>query len=281
MSERPQRPRRLTLRFFAAAAVGIIAIFPLWWALISALRPERDIFRYLSPLSLWTFLPNSVTLRNFSDLSGNSFVWAMVNSLIVSTATVVVGLVLCAMAGFALAKLRFPFKRTIFIVIVISFLVPFDAIAVPLAGIFRFVGLQNSYTGLILPGIGNGFAVFLLRQFFLGVPDELAEAGRVDGLGWFGIFRRIYVPLSRPALIAAGLILFVFQWQSFLWPLLIAPDPTFKVASVAIADFAGQFNVAFGKTFGAAIFVSIVPMVILLVFQRYFVSSFATSGMKD
>lgn len=97
-------------------------------------------------------------------------------------------------------------------------------------------------------------------------------------LGWFGIFLRIYLPLSRPALISAGLILFVFQWQAFLWPLLIAPDPDYKVAAVAIADFAGEHSTDFGAMFAGSVFVSFVPLIILLVFQRYFTSSIAATG---
>lgn len=103
----------------------------------------------------------------------------------------------------------------------------------------------------------------------------------VDGLGWFGIFTKIYLPLSKPALIGAGLILFVFQWQAYLWPLLIAPNPDYHVASVAIASFAGQYDVDYGQMFGGAVFTALLPMAVLLVFQRYFIASFATTGSKD
>ena len=116
----------------------------------------------------------------------------------------------------------------------LSFLIPGDATAVPLASIFRSVGLQNTYWGIILPAVGNGLVVFLLRQFFLSIPPELSDAAQIDGAGWFAIFFRIYLPLSVPALIAAMLILFTSQWQAYLWPLLVAPDPNFEVAAVAI-----------------------------------------------
>src|SRR5699024_8013854 len=107
--------------------------------------------------------------------------------------------------------------------------------------------------GLVLPGIGNGIAVFALRQFFLGIPSELHEAARVDGLSWWGVLWRIYIPLSKPALVSAGLVLFIFQWQAFLWPLLIAPDPDMQVAPVAIAKFAGENYVHFGAMFAGAL----------------------------
>jgi multiple sugar transport system permease protein/putative chitobiose transport system permease protein len=264
-----------------AVAASAAAMMPLIWAAISALRPSEEIFRYLSPLSLHTFVPLQVTLHNVVALWTGPFAWAMVNSAIVTAVTVVVGLIICSMAAFALAALRYRGRGVVFAAMIISFLIPFDSIAVPLAHVFRDFNLQNSYAGLILPGIGNGLAVFLLRQFFLGIPRELAEAAMVDGLDWFGIFTRIYLPLSKPALIGAGLILFVFQWQAYLWPLLIAPNPDYYVASVAIASFAGQYDVDYGQMFGGAVFTALLPMAVLLVFQRYFIASFATTGSKD
>jgi ABC-type glycerol-3-phosphate transport system permease component len=272
-----------TSRFALVGAVlaAGFSMAPLYWALITSLRPSEDIFRYISEVSPWMFVPNRVTFDNLINVWGGPFGRAMMNSIIVTLATIAIGLVICSMAAFALARLDIPGKKAIFSIVVISFLVPFDAIAVPLLTLFRGFGLQNSYLGIILPGIGNGFAVFMLRQFFLGVPRELSDAARVDGLGWWGVFLRIYLPLSKPALISAGLILFVFQWQAFLWPLLVAPDPDYKVAAVAIADFAGQFSTDFGSMFAAAVFVSVVPLVILLVFQRYFTASVASSGSKE
>ena len=263
-----------------AVAVAALAAFPLYWALVSALRPSADIFRFMTPLNRWTFVPNHVTLANLTGIWSTPFAFAMVNSVLVTTATVVVGVAVCAMAAFALAKLDLPGRGAIFSLVVVSFLIPFDAISIPLAGLFRGFGLQNTYAGLVLPGIGNGFAVFLLRQFFLNVPADLSDAARMDGLGWFGVFWRIYLPLSRPALIGAGLILFTFQWQSFLWPLLIAPDPDYKVASVAIADYAGQLSTDYGLMFTAAVVVSAVPLALLIAFQRHFTGSVASTGGK-
>jgi len=277
----PPNEQRSRLALVTAIMIAALAIFPLYWAFVSALRPSEDIFKYLSPLSLWTFVPNRITQANLTNVLSGSFGRAMLNSIGVGVATVVLGLFICTPAAFALAKLNLPGRGAIFSIVILSFLIPFDAIAIPLSAFFRDLGLENTYLGIILPGIGNGFAVFLLRQFFLGVPSEIADAARLDGLSWFGIFLRIYLPLSRPALISAGLILFVFQWQAFLWPLLIAPDPDYKVAAVAIADFASEHSTDFGAMFAGTIFVSFVPLIILLVFQRYFTSSIAATGSQE
>jgi multiple sugar transport system permease protein/putative chitobiose transport system permease protein len=260
--------------------IALLFLLPLWWMVASALRDQTETFRTLSPVSIWTIVPRGVTLDNFVRLFDGDFGRAILNSIVVATASVALGLAICATAAFALAVLRFPGRTALFAFMVVSFLIPFDAIAIPLSSIFRNAGLADSYAGLILPGVANGFAVFLLRGFFIGVPVELAEAARVDGLGWWGIFWRIYLPLSKPALIGAGLILFVFQWQSYLWPLLIAPDPSMKVAPVAIAQFAGQYGVDFGRIFAGSVLTALVPLLVLLFFQRYFTQSVSTSGVK-
>ena len=270
-------PLLLTL---AGALVAVAFILPLWWTVASALRPERETFATISPVSFWTLVPRDLTLGNFSRLFETGFGQALLNSAIVTVGTLVGGLFICATAAFALAVLRFPGRTAFFAIMVVSFLIPFDAIAIPLLSIFRGANLENSFLALILPGIGNGLAVFLLRSFFLGVPTELIDAARVEGLGWWGVFWRIFLPLSRPALIGAGLILFVFQWQAYLWPLLIAPDPDMKVAPVAIAQFAGQQGVDFGAIFAGATLTALVPLLVLLFFQRYFTQSVSASGLK-
>jgi putative chitobiose transport system permease protein len=262
------------------SVIAVLFVLPLWWTIASALRPQRETFATISPVSLWTLVPRDFTLDNFARLFGTGFGRAMLNSSVVTAGTLVGGLAICSTAAFALAVLNFPGRAVFFGVMVVSFLIPFDAIAIPLMSVFRGTGLDNSYWALILPGVGNGFAVFLLRGFFLGVPTELADAARVDGLGWWGVFWRIYLPLSRPALIGAGLILFVFQWQAYLWPLLIAPDPEMKVAPVAIAQFAGQQGVDFGAIFAGATMTAVVPLLVLLFFQRYFTQSVTASGLK-
>jgi putative chitobiose transport system permease protein len=274
----PRTVRQLVLTVLAVV-VAVIFVLPLWWTVASALRPQSETFSTLSPVSIWTLLPRALTFENFTELSGQ-FALAMGNSLLVTAVTIVLGLAMCSAAAFALAVMTFPGRTAVFGFMVVSFLIPFDAIAIPLTGIFREAGLQNTYLALILPGIGNGFAVFLLRGFFMGIPRELAEAARVDGLGWWGIFWRIYLPLSRPALIGAGLILFVFQWQSYLWPLLIAPDPSKRVAPVAIAQFASEHGVDFGAIFAGSVVTALVPLLVLLFFQKYFTQSVTQTGVK-
>ncbi|NJL54476.1 carbohydrate ABC transporter permease [bacterium] len=264
-------------------AAGLAALFllPLLWMLGSALRPSEDIFRYLSPFSVRAFVPTEYTLKNFDQLLSGSFPEAVLNSLIVAGSTVLIGLLLSASAAFGLSALEFPGRELLFSVVVISFLIPFEGVAIPLSDLFRIWGLENSYPGLVLPGVANGLAIFLLRQFFLGIPRDLKDAARVDGASWWRIFWGIYVPLSRPALIGAGLILFIWQWQAYLWPLIIISDPALDVAPVALAKFLGQFDFNFGQMFAGSVIIALIPMLILLPLQRYFTQSISVSGLKE
>jgi ABC-type glycerol-3-phosphate transport system permease component len=268
-------------RVVTSILLAVLFFLPIWWFTVGALRPPQDIFRYLSPLSWGTLWPIDPTLSNVIELMQGDFAVALMNSIYITVVAVAIGIILTAMAGFALAVIPFRGRETVFLIVVVSFLIPFDAIALPLFGIMLQAGLQNTYTGLILPGIGNGLAVFLYRQFFLGIPKELREAAIVDGMSMFGIFWRIYLPLSRPAIITAGLILFLFQWQAYLWPLLIAPDTDYKVAAVAITQFSDLVEgTNYSLIFSAAFFIAIIPMIIITYFQRYFTSSVSSQGSK-
>jgi multiple sugar transport system permease protein/putative chitobiose transport system permease protein len=267
-------------RLALAVAVTAFFVLPLVWLVASALRPASETLGPAASLSWRAFWPHGATLDNFQHMIDTGFLRNLGNSLLVAGATVVGGLVVCSMAAFALAVIDFPGRGVVFGVIVVSFLIPFEAIAIPLSDAFRGWGLANSYAGLILPGIGNGLAIFTLRQHFLGVPRELREAAEIDGAGWLRVFWDIYLPLSRSALIGAGLILFLFQWQSFLWPVLVVDSDTMDLAPVTLAKTFGAFTNDYGRTFAEAVAISAIPAALLLALQRYFVASMKTSGSK-
>lgn len=267
-------------RLLLTAAVASFFVLPLIWLVASALRTGDETLGQAASLSWRAFWPHGATLDNFRSMVDSGFMRNLGNSVLVAAATVAIGLLVCAMAAFALAAIEFPGRDVVFGVVVVSFLVPFEAIAIPLSDAVRSWGLTDTYAALILPGVGNGLAIFTLRQFFLGVPKELREAAEIDGAGWARIFWSIYVPLSRSALIGAGLILFLFQWQSFLWPVLVVDSDSMDLAPVTLAKTFGAFTNDYGRTFAETVTISVIPAVLLLALQRYFVSSLKTSGSK-
>ncbi|SBT40545.1 carbohydrate ABC transporter permease [Micromonospora auratinigra] len=276
------RPSAWPRHALTAVAAGSATLFlvPILWLIASALRTSNETFSSSAPLSWWVLVPRDPTADNLRRLIEVGFLRNVGNSILVAALTVVAGLAICAMAAFALAVIDFPGRRLVFALVVVSFLVPFEATAIPLSTTFRQWHLDNTITGLVLPGIGNGLAVFMLRQFFLGIPAEIREAAHVDGAGWWRTFWQMYLPLSRPALIGAGLILFLFQWQAYLWPILITSDPTRDVAAVSLARTFGAFTNDYGLTFVEAVIVSILPAGVLLLLQRHFIASVAATGGK-
>lgn len=270
-------------RIALAATMPLLAVLwltPLVWTVTSGLRPTEDVFRYAEPLQWRTFIPDAVTWANTAAIGTGPIGRAILNSLVVATLTVVFGTLISAMAAYALTAFRFRFRGFVLGAVVLAFIIPFEALAIPLAAVTRTAGLENTFIALVLPGLGNGLAIFLLRQFFLDIPGELAEAAALDGAGAWRVFRHVYLPLSRPALIGAGIILFVFQWQAYLWPLLVTSDPSMDVGSVALARLFGQYGVDWGALFAGASILCLVPAAILLIFQRSFVASVTGSAVK-
>ncbi len=260
--------------------ISVLWLAPLVWIVVAGLRPTADIVGSFQTLDWQTFFPESVTAENLVSITTGTMGRAIINSLVVAGATVALGLVVSAMAAYALTAFRFRGRGFVFGLIVLTFMVPFEALAIPLADAARSADLDNTFIGLILPGVGNGLAIFLLRQFYLDIPRELAEAAAIDGAGKWRVLWKIYVPLTWPAMVGAGIIIFVFQWQAYLWPLLVTTNPSMDVGSVALARLFGQYGVDWGMLFAGAAVLCLVPAIILLVFQRTFTESVVGSAIK-
>jgi putative chitobiose transport system permease protein len=263
-----------------AAATATSFLIPLVWIFTNSLRPGLETFSYLDPLSFLTFVELEPIGDNYLALFEGQLGLAIFNSISAATWAVVFGLIVCSMAAFALAAIPFRGSGIVFSVVIIALLIPFDAIAIPLAQLFRDWGLQDTMQGLVLPGIANGMAIFMLRQFFLGIPKELVEASLVDGLNWWGIFTLIFLPLSRAPLIGAGLMLFLFQWHSYVWPLLIGTSDATLIGPIALANMKTQYSVDYGLLFAGSIVLSVVPLALILLGQKQFIQSQTSSGIK-
>ncbi len=281
----PRTRRRSTLVTIVltviAVVVGFAFVLPAVWILIGSFRPNLEILTTMSPLSWHTIIPSTLTLENYQRLLLDSgFARALLNSFIVCLVSVVVGLLLSATAAYALAVFRFPGRNLIFAIIVICFMIPFEAIAIPLAQQFTSWGLGNTLTGLILPGIGNGLAIFNLRQHFLNIPTSYREAAMIDGASEPRILFSLYLRLSGPALTNSALLIFLGQWTAYLWPLLIVSDNDLQLAPVALAGTFGEHAADYGQNFAGTILLSLVPAISMFVLQRFFGRLSLGSGEK-
>jgi multiple sugar transport system permease protein len=262
-------------------AVCVVLVGPLLWALASSLRPLDDIFRYSMPFSLKALYPTDFTLGAYREIfADKGFGRAILNTFFVGAATVVGGVLVAALAGFAFARFEFPGKRLLFVLTVVTFMVPFEAIAIPLYDLVQGLGWIDTYWALIVPGVANGIAIFLFRQFFAEIPGDLVDAARLDGASWLAILFQIFLPLSKPVVIGASLLLFLFQWEAFLWPLIAVRSQEFKVVQVALSDFQLQYQTLWNELFAAAIVAAVIPLLLLLPLQRYYVQSVVGTGLK-
>jgi putative chitobiose transport system permease protein len=282
-AKKPSRRTKTSTVVLTAVSVvaGLAFVLPAVWIFIGSFRPNLEILTSMSPLSWHLILPSKLTLENYNHLLFDSgFARALLNSFIVCIASVAIGLAMSAMAAYALAVFQFPGRNLVFAVIVISFMVPFEAIAIPLAQQFTSWGLGNSLIGLILPGIGNGLAIFNLRQFFMGIPQSYREAAMIDGASEPRILFSLYVRLSGPALTNSALLIFLGQWTAFLWPLLLISDNSKQLAPVALAGTFGEHAADYGQNFAGTIVLTLVPAVSMFVLQRFFGRLSIGSGEK-
>ncbi|MEU4014453.1 carbohydrate ABC transporter permease [Microbacterium sp. NPDC028030] len=276
-----RRKRGATILLTTAAALVAVSVFlPLWWVFASSMRPGNTYVENMTPLSWLAFIPVGGDFSNYSALGSGAFLLGLFNSFLVAGLTILVGLAIAIPAAYALATMEFRGRGIIFSFIIMVAMIPFDAIAIPLSSLFQGWGLSDSYAGLVLPALANGFAIFVLRQFFMGVPGELIDAAEVDGLGRFGTLWRIVLPLSKPALIGAGMMLFLSQWQAYLWPLLIGTSPERQLAPIVLANLSTAFTVDLGQILAGSFVLSVIPMVLLLFFQKQYTESLSTTGLK-
>ena len=266
------------LWYFVILLGLIITILPFWWGIAASFKTNPKNFGELKPLSLSTFIPGN-SFDAYFAIFENNFGRAMLNTFFVSTCSVIGGLVINSMAGFAFAQFRFRGDNIIFAFVLLSFAVPADAIAIPLFKMMRQIGWFDTFYALIIPMLPNGLIIFLFRQFFLGIPKELTEASRVDGLSWFGVYLRICMPLSIPVTLGAGLLLFVGQWESFLWPLIAAPSPELHLIQVTLGRFATEYEAIWNQQFAASSIAGLLPLIFIYLFQRQFVS--ALTGIEQ
>jgi multiple sugar transport system permease protein len=264
----------VTTVFVALIVICLLTVFPLIWMVSSGFKSGEDVYSL-------SIIPESPTLDNFRYvLTQVPFPRYMFNSFFVSATVTLIALFFHSMAAYALARLRFPGRELIFRLIFATLLVSLPVILVPLFVLVRSMGMLNSYAGLIIPAIFHAFGIFLLRQFYLGIPDELEEAAILDGAGYWRVYANIILPLSRPILAALAVFFFLANWNSFLWPLTITTDQNLWVVQTGIASFQTQYSSAQNYIMAASVVVAMPTMLLFFIFQRQLVESIKTSGFK-
>jgi multiple sugar transport system permease protein len=279
-------------KYLLLVLFALFFLFPMVLMIVSSFKPDDQLLRDTS--SLKAFIPyGDLTLDNyrgvFDRVPAGRFI---MNSLVISFLTVGLGLVVNSMAGFALSRVRFPGQKVILAIIIATLILPLEAIAIPLlmvvtklpwlsfdGGIHFEQGWLNSYQVQILPFVANSFTIFLFAQQFKSLPKSLDEAALMDGASWFGIYRRIAVPLSGPTFATAAILTFLPIWNAYLWPLMVVQQEDKRPVMLGVQYFF-QLNVAWGEVMAYLTLITLPILVIFLALQRAFIESIASSGVK-
>jgi len=276
----PARRRRrsragLTVRIVLAVVTALVMAFPLWVMLTTAFSGQRTFDADVS------VIPRRFSLDNFSRVFAAWPVGTWFgNSVVVSVITTVVTVVVSVLAGYAFAKLRFPFKTPLFLLLLATMMIPTQAILVPQFRIVNSLGLIGTFWAVIIPGAAATFGIFLARQFMLAIPNELMEAAELDGAGSLRIFWSIVLPLCKPLLAVLTLLALMYQWNDFLWPLIALKDPTLYTLPIGLQFLQGQYRTDYGALMAMTL-IAVAPLVVLfLAFQRFFVQGLATTGIR-
>ncbi len=255
----------------------ILVLFPFIWLVLGSLKPTQEIITYPP-----TLMPSTFTFDNYRNVWNSiPLLTYLLNTVIFSGGVVALSLLLDSMAGYAFARLRFKGKQALFIVVLLTMMIPFQVIMIPLFVMESKMTIINTFTGLILPRATSAFGIYLMRSFFISLPKSLEESARIDGLGEFGIFFKIMLPLCKPALISLGVILLINNWNDLIYPLMLTSNTDMRTLSAGLAMFVGDKAIDYGAIL-ASTMVSILPLIILyFLFQKYFISGIATTGIKE
>ena len=270
-----RRRRRPSAWHLLLAPMALIMLIPLLWMLLTSLSSLDETRRFPPGL------PSGLHWSNYQQAWNQSpFAHWLINSGIVSVTCVITNVVLCSLAGYAFARINFPGSRIVFVAILGTLMVPFQVVMIPTLLIVKHLGLVDTLPALILPNLVTPFGIYLLRQFFLGLPAELEEAALIDGAGRLRLLTRILLPLMGPPLSTVAVLTFLSVWNDFLWPLVVTSSPQTMTVQLGLATFQSAHFTNW-PVLMAGTLMSQLPVLVLFLFgQRYFVRSIATTGIK-
>ena len=255
---------------------GLAIAFPYFYMVISSLKRQDQIYQI--PISL---IPNPATLADYQQLFSNfPFPRWFLNSAIVAVGSTAATLIVCSLAGFALAKYEFRGRKTIFILMIATLTLPFQILLVPLFKEMSAFAWLNTYWALIVPFAGSAFGVFLMRQFMLSVPTALLEAGRIDGASEFTLYWRVALPLVRTGLAMLALLSFITSWNDFLWPLVATSSDDMYLLNIGIATMSSAYKIEYGSIMAASVLTTLPIAVIFLTLQRQFIAGLTAGALK-
>ena len=279
----PETPRRKldvkTLLAYLVLTLGVVVtLFPFAWMILTSLKGVQEIFQL-------NFIPQNPTLTNYAEvLTRTKFLVWFGNSLLIATITTLSVLFFDSLVGYTLAKFDFPGKNLIFLLILSTLMIPTEMLVIPwfvgITDLKLLTSVPGAYFAIMFPGLISAFGVFLMKQFFESLPTDLLEAARIDGMGEFGIFWKIALPLVKPALASLAIFTFLGNWNAFLWPLIAIQQPQFRTLPVGTALFNGEAGTNWGLIMAASSLAVIPVLIVFAIFQKQIIDGIVLTGLK-
>jgi len=264
-------------RYLILIIGAIVILFPIIWAISSSFKSNIEVLKI--PVQ---WIPKEMKWENYSTpFKERPIARYFLNSIVAAGFVTISNLFFSSMAGYGFSKFNIPGKKWLFLFVLSTLMVPIQVIIVPLYLIVNHLGWINSYQGLIVPLMVNGFGVFLMRQFIMGIPDEYMDAARIDGSSEIAIFFRIVLPLSRQALAALGIFSFVANWDEFLWPLVVINSDKLSTLPLGIAKFQGTYSSQYNQLLAMSLLATLPLLIVFVFIQRRFIESLSLSGLKQ
>lgn len=265
------------LSYVVLFLVAAIVLLPIVWLFVSSFKSDADVISW--PPSFW---PKKWVFDQYQYVADAIPIFNMLkNTVIFAGSVTVISLFIDSLAAYAFARMHFKGKKVLFNIILLTMMVPFQIIMIPLYIEEYKLGILDTYAGLILPRIASAYGIYLLSSFFMGIPKSLEEAARIDGMNDFQIYLKIMVPLSKPAFISLGIFHFMNNWNDLLYPMMLTSNVNMRTLSAGLAVLVGSNSIKYGPTL-AATAISITPLLILFLFgQRFFMEGITTTGVKE
>jgi multiple sugar transport system permease protein len=264
--------------FAVLLLAAIVWLIPLAWAVDTALKVESET----TTVPVTWIPPSGFTLESFGEIlaGGNMLRWYF-NSFLTSSIITLAVILLASLAAFGFSRIAFRGRRFLFFVIIAGLIIPPQILIVPLFTEMDALGFVDTYWGIILPQIAAPIAVFIFKQFFDGIPHELEDAARVDGASRFRVYWQIWMPLSRPAIAAVAIFIFVLSWKNFLWPFIVVTNTDMMTIPVGIATVQSSYGVRYADIMASAVLAGLPLIIVFLFFQRQIVQGIANTGLKS
>lgn len=265
-----------TLLYVVLGIGALVSLFPFYWMVTASFKVNSEIIQF--PPSLF---PQSFSFEHYLYVLDYVDIFrVLLNSTIVAIGVVILNLIFSSLVAYALAKLKFPGKKSLFLLVIALMMIPFQLLMVPLFLLIDQYGLMNTYWAMILPSSVGSFSIFLLRQTFLGFPDDYIDAALMDGANHFRILSTIVMPMAKPMVLTVVLINFYWTWNDFLWPNLVITSDTMATLPVSLAKFTSFMDTRWGAIMAAATFTALPIIILYMIIQKRFIESLTTSGIK-